>query len=197
MKKEWILWNVLRRPEEIKRDERMEQLEWKSYFWCYKALLAVLFFSVFVKNIADVFIAYKGSSGESFLFLWLWICGGAMVIETGRFLYNCYHGTQEFSDWNSGKLIFLSYGIATGFWGCLIFLIAFGIENKWPWLIFLFGTVFYWLLCHLAYLHFALLIQEDTVKRAHQCEKWIPVVCGVLLTLYYGAICIVAFQRIM
>lgn len=198
MKREWILWNVLQKPEDIKRDERMEQIEWKSYFWCYKVLLVILFLSMIFRNIVDVFIAYENSFVNSSLFVGLWICAGAMVIEGGRFLYNCYHGTQEFSDWYSGKTIFLSYGIFTGFWGWLLFVTAFGIKNGWAWLIWVLGTIFYWLLCHLAYLHFALSIQEDTEKKAIQYGKWFPTVCGLLLVLYYGITCAVtstAFVR--
>lgn len=197
MKREWILWNVLQKPEEIRQDERMEQIEWKSYFWCYKALLVVLFLSTIIRSIVAVFLAYENSSREPFLFVGLWICAGAMVIESGRFLYNCYHGTQEFSDWYSGKTIFLSYGIFSGFWGWLLFAMAFGMKNGCTWLIWPLGTVFYWLLCHLAYLHFAWSIQEETEKWAFWYGKWFPTVCGLLLVLYYGMIGTVSSANIV
>ena len=63
MKKEWILWNVLQNPENITADERMEQIEWKNYYWSYKALLQIFFlFIVLWPGIMTLFQSYLGES---------------------------------------------------------------------------------------------------------------------------------------
>ena len=36
MKREWILWNALGSPENIVKDERMEEIERKGYYWAYR-----------------------------------------------------------------------------------------------------------------------------------------------------------------
>ena len=45
MKEERILWKALCSPEQITADERMEQLEFKGYYWGYHALLFLVYVS--------------------------------------------------------------------------------------------------------------------------------------------------------
>ena len=61
MKKEWFLWNVLQNPEDITADERMEQIEWKNYYWSYKTLIQLLImFAVLWPSIVSLSRAYTG-----------------------------------------------------------------------------------------------------------------------------------------
>lgn len=185
MKKDWILWNVLQKPEKITADERMEQIEWKSYYWCYKAMQLVLWISLCFWPFFRSMLWQRGSANPEPGSWNILILTVLVSIESGRFLYNCYHGNQEFYDRNRGRTNFLSLGILTGFLTCSIFWLACGIRHPLPWVMFLAGTLFYWGLCHLAYLHYALISDEAAEERGRKWEAWIPGVCGGLLALYF------------
>lgn len=192
MKKDWILWNALQKPEKITADERMEQIEWKSYYWCYKAMLQILWIMLCIwPFLRGILLEQKRTSTGAWNILILIM---VISIEAGRFLYNCYYGNQEFYDRNSGKSNFLLIGLLTGGTTWIVFWFFYGVKHPLPWVMLTAGSLFYWGLCHLAYLHFALLSDEDTEEKGRKSESWIPGVCGVLLAFYFLFLEILGFQ---
>ncbi len=93
MKEERILWKALCSPEQITADERMEQLEFKGYYWGYHALLFLVYVSALL--IGQCHVWMESDAMRSFFSLIL-LFGTLILVENGRFLYSCYHGIQEF-----------------------------------------------------------------------------------------------------
>ena len=194
MKDERILWKALCNPEQITTDERMEQLEFKGYYWGYQTLL-------FLVYLITLLIGQCGSWIESAamrtFFALILLFGALMLVESGRFLYSCYQGIQEFSDprlrkGNRGKVTFFGVGISVGVWGVLNLGFLFGWKHPLPWISFVGGCLFYWLLCHLAYLHYALEMErEEPLKGA--ADK-LSLICGLGL-IFYMAVFLVLGMR--
>lgn len=186
MKKEWILWNVLQNPENITADERMEQIEWKNYYWSYKALLQIFFlFIVLWPGIMTLFQSYLGESFSFDVLLRLAILQIIVIIESGRFLYSCYFGNQEFYDRSKGRTSYLVIGLQIAAISWIMLWIERGFRHPLPWIMMGVGLLIYWGLCHLAYLHHAMLMDETTEEAGHKSERWIPGVCGVTLAAYF------------
>ena len=186
MKKEWILWNVLQNPENITADERMEQIEWKNYYWSYKALLQIFFlFIVLWPGIMTLFQSYLGESFSFDVLLRLAILQIIVIIESGRFLYSCYFGNQEFYDRSKGRTSYLVIGLQIAAISWIMLWIERGFRHPLPWIMMVVGLLIYWGLCHLAYLHHAMLMDETTEEAGHKSERWIPGVCGVTLAAYF------------
>ncbi len=189
MKKKWILWNALKEPESIIKDERMEQIQWKSYYWCYRTLIRILIFlMIFWPMILDLLKKYLGESLIGEMFFQLLTFGIISVMETGRFLYSCYYGNQEFYEKGKGKWNFWSCSLSMGAFPWLMFFIFCGAKHPLPWVMAVLGILLAVFLSHLAYLHYALLIDEETGEKGRRSEAWIPAVCAVILAVYYGAI---------
>lgn len=70
----------------------------------------------------------------------------------------------------------------------LMFFIFCGAKHPLPWVMAVLGILLAVFLSHLAYLHYALLIDEETGEKGRRSETWIPAVCAVILAVYYGAI---------
>ena len=175
MKKEWILWNALKEPESIIKDERMEQIQWKSYYWCYRTLIRILIFlMIFWPMILDLLKKYLGESLIGEMFFQLLTFGIISVMETGRFLYSCYYGNQEFYEKGKGKWNFWSCSLSMGAFPWLMFFIFCGAKHPLPWVMAVLGILLAVFLSHLAYLHFALLIDEETGEKGRRSEAWIP-----------------------
>lgn len=197
MKKEWILWNALQNPENITADERMEQIEWQNYYWSYKALIQILFlFIIFWPSITALSEAYLGRDINIDLILKLIILQIIVVIESGRFLYSCYFGNQEFYDRSRGKTSYLLIGFQIAVISFIMLWAGFGFRHPFPWVISAAGIIFYWGLCHLSYLHYALLMDEATEEIGLKSKAWIPGTCGVLLTVYFIVLNIFTFSAI-
>ena len=89
MKKEWFLWNVLQNPEDITADERMEQIEWKNYYWSYKTLIQLLImFAVLWPSIVSLSRAYTGEDTGLNLLPNIMVFQIVTIMESGRFLYS-------------------------------------------------------------------------------------------------------------
>lgn len=189
MPREWILWNALKKPENTTKDERTEQIEWKSYYWCYKVLIRLLVvLLVLWPGILKLSKIYVLEDAVQEMLLQLLIFGVIAVIETGRFLYSCYHGNQEFYDSGKGKWNFISCSLLMGMYSWLVFWISCGIRHPLPWVMGGFGALLFILLGHLSYFHYALLADEETEERGRRSEKWIPALCIAVLVLYYSVV---------
>lgn len=186
MKKEWILWNVLQNPENITADERMEQIEWKNYYWSYKTLVQILFiFLILWPSIMALGESFLGEGTNIDFILKFTMLQIIVIIESGRFLYSCYFGNQEFYDRNKGRTSYLFIGFEIAVTSWLMLWVARGFCHPLPWIMLAVGFLLYWGLCHLAYLHYALLMDEATEAAGRRSEKWIPGVCGVTLAVYF------------
>lgn len=185
MKKEYILWKALCNPEQVEEDERMEQIGWKGYFWAYRVLSFLVYYSVlrlaYLRNPAESFIELGG-------FLFQFLFAALILVEGGRFLYSCCYGVQEFAELgrnrkkSRGRATFICEGLIVGFWGFLNLMFCFGRQHPAPWIAFALGSGFYWLLCHLAYLYYMLQIESEEPLQG--IRKNIPVICGGGLVLY-------------
>lgn len=198
MKKEWFLWNALKKPELVIRDERMEQIERKSYYWCYRTLIRMLvFILVLWPSILSLSETYLGKNPVQKVFLQLLIFSVISVIETGRFLYSCYYGNQEFYEHGkgTGKGNFLASSLFMGVYAWLIFWISYGAGHPLPWVMGALGIILFAIICHLSYLHYAWLTEEATEEKGRKSEKWIPPVCIIILTLYYIIIFLIGFRN--
>lgn len=194
VKKEWILWNVLQNPENITSDERMELIEWKNYYWSYKALIWLLFaLAMLWPGLISLSQSYMGRDTGIEILLRLLVIELISIIESGRFLYSCYFGNQEFYDRNSGKTSYYSIGLQISVISWIIFWGGYGVRHPLPWIMMAAGPLLYWGLCHLAYLHYALLMDESKEDIGRKCEAWIPGVCGVLLAVYFIILNVFAF----
>ncbi len=188
MRDERILWKALCNPEQITSDERMEQLEFKGYYWGYYALLFLVY--VVTMLIGQVGVWMESGAMRSFFSLIL-LLGVLILVENGRFLYNCYHGIQELTDprlkrRGRGKVSFFGAGISAGIWGVLNLGFLFGWKHPIPWISFAAGCFFYWLLCHLAYYHYALEMEDE--KPLKGISDKIPLICGLGFAFYVIAL---------
>lgn len=198
MKKEWILWNALKEPESIIKDERMEQIERKSYYWCYRTLIRMLvLILVFWPGILDLSKAYLGENAVQKVLFQFLIFTVISVIETGRFLYSCYYGNQEFYEngKGKGKGNFFACSLFMGVYAWLIFWISYGAGHPLSWGMGALGILLFAALCHLSYLHYAWITDEATEEKGRKSEKWIPAVCIIILALYYISIFMIGFQK--
>lgn len=152
-----ILWNVLRHPERMEPDERMVQLEERSYRICYWILYyVILVWAVFPKR-SGLF----SENGELYHMILIGISLIAMLVENGRFLYRCYHGIQGNKSGGSGMLNFWMNGLLAGFFWVLLAITVWGLGGWVNRLIYWLGVFSYFLLCHLAYYHYALEAEDD------------------------------------
>ena len=195
MKKEWFLWNVLQNPEDITADERMEQIEWKNYYWSYKTLIQLLImFAVLWPSIVSLSSTYMGEDTGLNLLPNIMVFQIVTIIESGRFLYSCYFGNQEFYDRSKGKTSYILIGLENGVIAWLLFWAVYGAGHPLPWIMLAAGLALYWGLCHLAYLHYAWLMDETMEEKGQKSESWIPAVCGAFLALYFISLNIFAFS---
>lgn len=186
MKKEWILWNALQNPEEITADERTEQIEWKNYYWSYKVLQQMLFLlAIFWPSIALLSKSYIDNGRGIETLPNLFVLQIIVLIESGRFLYSCYFGNQEFYDRSRGRTMYLVIGLEIAVFTWIVFWRGLGFWHPLLWVMLALSPFFYWGLCHLAYLHHALLTDDATEEAGRKSEAWIPAVCGALLALYF------------
>ena len=194
MKEERILWKALCSPEQITADERMEQLEFKGYYWGYHALLFLVYVSALL--IGQCHVWMESDAMRSFFSLIL-LFGTLILVENGRFLYSCYHGIQEFSDPRlkkngRGKVTFFSAGITAGVWGTLNLGFLFGWKHPLPWIASAAGCFFYWLLCHLAYFHYALVSEREEPLKGRAGKT--ALICGLGLVLYVAVPLVLGIQ---
>ena len=184
MKREWILWNVLCVPEWIAGDERMKEIERKGYYWSYRILSGILYAFVAVLYLWNIYLTDSPAVAVPFQLLTGLVLGIIAVIELGRFLYSCYHGTQECAGSKSGRRMFTSNGILAGFWMLLGAWGYWGIRDIRAFIAAVLAALFYWFLCHLAYLPYAWSLEEETEKTAVRYGKVIAGICAVLLTVF-------------
>lgn len=181
-----VLWKVLCNPEKVTKDERMDQIEWKGYYWSYKTLILLLWALLYFVSLqirTNSWVEFDAQSVVRFFLITLF--GAVLLLENERFLYSCYHGTQEFADRYRGRTIFLINGFWSFFYGWLGFTGLLGVKNPWTYVCAAAGMIFYWALCHLAYLRFALVMEDETGEKGRSWEEWIGAACGVLLAIYF------------
>lgn len=179
-----ILWNVLCHPEKGKPDERMEQLEQKSYRFCYLALYySILTFPV----LGNLFVCLIGAE-DRYRMAMTGVYLLVILIENGRFLYRCYHGIQENSDGVRGMFTFWMNGLLSGFLWVLIAITFRGFGGWLNRIICWFGIIFYFLLCHLAYYRYALFAEVDGEEVPVKKLQRTKVLFIVLSVIYFAGI---------
>lgn len=186
-----ILWNVLRYPETGKPDERMEQLEQKSYHWAYY----VLFYAILLTAILDNPMGSADGSTDFYQMVLTGMYLITMLVENGRFLYRCYHGIQNY-DGKMGVFQFLFNGLISGFLWLMISISFLGLTDRLNRIIFWSGVLGYFLLCHLAYYRYALFAETDVDDEESGKEEMslvrkqgkIRVLFLVLVTIYFSAV---------
>lgn len=185
MKRDWILWNVLCSPEQVAADERMEQIKKNGYCWSYRLLILVIGILAFLLRLFSVLTMADGSHGmvpaES---LWLVALLGISITELARFLYSCFYGTQEFFDRTGGMWCFVCYGVLAGIWALAGAYGFWGLQDYRAWIAFALGALAFWLLCHLAYFHYAMSTEEEKGKRAKMFGITIVLICVLALAGY-------------
>ena len=125
MKREWILWNALGSPENIVKDERMEEIERKGYYWAYRILDGAICASVVVLIWGSALgLEGFGETVPTGLLCHL-LLSLLLFTELGRFLYSCYHGTQELLGRRGGMPAFLGAVIGAGIWA------VWGVRGYW------------------------------------------------------------------
>ena len=184
MKREWILWNALCAPEWTAGDERMKEIERKGYYWSYRILSGILYAFVAVLYFWNIYLTDSPAVAVPLQLLTGLVLGIIAVIELGRFLYSCYHGTQECAGSKSGRRMFISNGILAGLWMLFGAWGYWGIRDIRAFIAAVLAALFYWFLCHLAYLPYAWSLEEETEKTAVRYGKVIAGICAVLLTVF-------------
>lgn len=160
MKREWILWNALVHPEQITWDERTEQVEARGYHWSYKSLEFLLCLLLLL----CVFMAGAAGNAEKFsgIFLAANVLVKVMVLlSLGRFLYSCYHGIQGNADRAGGLASFLGCCVLSGFLGTDGVRGFLWQSTRLSLVVFVVGALLYGILCHVAYLRYAAVAEEE------------------------------------
>ncbi len=185
MKREWILWNVLCSSERGAGNERIEQIEKNGYCWSYRIFILVICILGFLLWIFPAFAVADGSDGmvpaDS---LWFMALLGISITEMARFLYSCFHGEQESFERTGGLWCFASQGILAGIWALAGAYGFWSLQDYRTWIAFALGAIVFWLLCHLAYLHYAMSTEEGKEKRAKTFEIAVVVICVLALAGY-------------
>ena len=184
MKREWILWNALGSPENIVKDERMEEIERKGYYWAYRILDGAICASVVVLIWGSALgLEGFGEAVPTGLLCHL-LLSLLFFTELGRFLYSCYHGTQELLGRRGGMPAFLGAVIGAGIWAVWGVRGYWGIRDARLWAAFIFGALFFVLLCHLAYFYYAWAAGEEDEARVKKAGKRTVRICAFLLAAY-------------
>lgn len=184
MKREWILWNALGSPENIVKDERMEEIERKGYYWAYRILDGAICASVVVLIWGSALgLEGFGETVPTGLLCHL-LLSLLLFTELGRFLYSCYHGTQELLGRRGGMPAFLGAVIGAGIWAVWGVRGYWGIRDARLWAAFIFGALFFGLLCHLAYFYYAWAAGEEDEARVRKAGKRTVRICAFLLAAY-------------
>ena len=185
MKREWILWNVLCSSERGAGNERIEQIEKNGYCWSYRIFILVICILGFLLWIFPAFAVADGSDGmvpaDS---LWFMALLGISITEMARFLYSCFHGEQESFERTGGLWCFASQGILAGIWALAGAYGFWSLQDYRTWIAFALGAIVFWLLCHLAYLHYAMSTEEGKEKRAKTFGIAVVVICVLALAGY-------------
>lgn len=199
MKNRRILWNVLRHPEKIERDERVEQMELKSYRWSYTSLYyIILFTAIWGRSIPELLNLGMDGGVDSGGFVVTFIYMAVMLLENGRYLYRCYQGFPErtYSDGIGGSMLtFLLNTLVSGFMWMIPAAAFLGFETLWDTAAFWGGAAFYFLLCHVAYYRYAVLMGEEKIPKKKR--KSLKALTLSLTVLYFvgvisadlGALC--------
>lgn len=198
MKKEERLWWAIRHPEEKVYDERVERLEGRGYAWAYWIFTSLLFFvHIFLsKWMARWGLVTAESISRFFLIAFVTIF---FFVENGRFLYDCFHGLQQYHrdmglvplSTKSGMYSYLLNGFWSFFFPRMALLALFGSGdgkgNGIGWLISILCLFIYWGLCHLAYWHYARSQQDEEEERIKKRGRWVKILCIVTVsTIYLG-----------
>lgn len=178
----FLLWKALKDPEDVEMDERAKKIERDGYYYGYRILIGVLLVGGAMLNLIGIW-----TDLPAYPFVITVYALGALM-ENGRFLYSCYHGTQEFSGRKaSGMSGFFWGGACTGFYAFLAAVLFAGKAGVVSAAAFVVGTAFYWMLCHMVYALYIKRHAEDASQEVCKKSKRTAILCGILLAAFYLA----------